>query len=209
MRRLVIVVAFILGASTTAAFAASLGVGTWHVWAGSQSLTKSTCTVTGAADDTYIDESSATTNYGTTAYVGARTGTSQRAYSFVRFDLSSCSIPSTGGADSATLKLTVLQAPTSSRTIAVAPVQATWTEGALNWNTGRTLAVGSNTTTFSTGTTTTTLSIPVTADVDGWIQGGTNYGWRLMDTGTGTFTTVFDSSEATSGKPQLVINYEK
>lgn len=208
MKRFLVVLAALFGLGTSTALAASLTVGSWHLWSGSQTLTKGTCTIN-PSQDTYVDESNATSSFGSAAYVGTRTGTSQRAYTFVQYDLSSCNIPATGGADSAVLKFTVLQAPTATRTIAVAPVSSTWAE-TLTWNASKTLTIGSNTTTFSVGTTAgAVVSATVTNDVDGWIRGGTNHGWRLMDTGIGTQTTAFDSSEATSGLPQLVINYEK
>jgi hypothetical protein len=208
MKRFLLVFAAVLGlASGTAAFAATLGVGSWHLWAGSQTLTKGTCTLN-PSQDTYVDESTSTTSYGSATYIGTRTGAGQRARSFVQFDLSSCNIPSNGGADSATLKFTVLQAPTSTRSIAVAPVNSSWSES-LTWNGSLSLSIGSATTTFSVGTGGGTVSANVTNDVDSWIRGGTNRGWRLADTGGASVTTVFDSSEATSGNPQLVINYEK
>ena len=58
MRSLAIVVAATLGIASATAFAATLSVGSWHMWTGSQTLTKGTCTLTGAAQttDTYVDE---------------------------------------------------------------------------------------------------------------------------------------------------------
>src|SRR5581483_5924490 len=86
-------------------------------------LTKGTCTLTGTAQtvDTYVDERNPTSSFGgtTTMLVGPRT--SQRKWALIRFDLTSCNIPSTGGADSATLSVRITTAPGSSRTIAVTP----------------------------------------------------------------------------------------
>jgi hypothetical protein len=198
-----------LGVST--AFAATLGVGSWHLWAGSQTLTKASCTVTGAAVDTYVDQSTPTSTFSTNTIIGTRSTSGSRVYTFIRFDLSSCAIPSTGGADSATLKLRLTTAPASNRTINVAPVLSSWT-GALTWNSSLGLSIGPTTTSFTTGTTSNvTLNATVTADVDDLIKSGTaNYGWRLSDSTSATSaTSVFASTEAASNDPQLVINYEK
>ena len=58
MRRLALLFAVTIAASTSTAFAASLSVGSWHIWAGSQTLTKATCTLSGTSSttDTYVDE---------------------------------------------------------------------------------------------------------------------------------------------------------
>jgi hypothetical protein len=211
-RRWLILAAATLALGTTTAFAATLSVGTWHIWSGSQTLTKGTCTLTAAATtDTYVDESNKTSSFGTATIIGTRSNSGARAYTFIRFDLSSCAIPSTGGADSATLKLRLTTAPATNRTINVTPVLSNWSE-TLTWNQAQTLSYGSQTTSFTTGTTVNvTLNATVTVDVDDLIKNGTaNYGWRLADSTSATSaTSVFNSSEATSNPPQLVINYEK
>ena len=58
----------------------------------------------------------------------------------------------------------------------------------------------------------TTLSIPVTVDVDDLIKSPTaNYGWRVSDGGSAATqdTTTFATANAASNKPQLVVDYEK
>jgi hypothetical protein len=206
-------VAGVLGCGV--AFAATLNLGTNRLWSGSQSLTKGTCTLSGtsATTDTYVDEHSATSSFGgaTTMSVGPKTN--NRTWAFVRFDLSSCAIPSTGGADSATLSLRITAAPSSSRTISVTPVNTTW-DGTTTWNAAQTLTYGITTTSFTTGTAApVTKSVTVTVDVDALIKSGTaNFGWRLSDAGsTANTATIFAAAESTtaSDRPQLVINYEK
>jgi hypothetical protein len=215
MRRLVLLLALTLAASTTTAFAASLNVSSWHLWAGSQTLTHSSCTVSGtpATTDTYVDEQSATSSFGgsTTLLVSPKSG--KRNWAFVRFDLSSCNIPSTGGADSATLTLTITSAPGSSRTIDVTTVGTTWS-GTSTWNNVQTLSYGSTAGSFTTGTTSNvTRSVTVTADVDALIRNGSaNFGWRLDDAGStaNVSTTLASADNGTAGnRPQLVINYVK
>jgi hypothetical protein len=214
MRRLAVLFVVALGASATTAFAATLSVTTWHLWSGSQTLTKATCTLTGAAvtTDTYSDEALVGDNSAaTTARVRPSVGT--RRWMFVRFDISSCAIPTTGGADTATLSLRVTTAPSPSRTLTVTPVLGTWTGATLANFTGATaLTYGATTTTFATGTTANTVSVPVTIDVDALIKNSTaNFGWRISDAGTGTVATTLGAADngTASNRPTLVINYAK
>lgn len=196
-----------------AAFAATLDVGSDHLWAGTQTLTKSSCTLTGSATtDTYVWQGSASSSYGSGTTLLVQPNSGSQEWTFVQFDLSSCGIPTTGGADSATLKLTITSAPKSSRTLTVTPVLSSWS-GSTTWNGAQSLSYGSSpTTTFATGSTSgATVSVPVTVDVDALIKGASTYGWRISDGGASASrdTTTFASSNASSGKPQLVIDYEK
>jgi hypothetical protein len=213
--RLAVFLAAVAALGCSAAFAATLNVGSSHLWAGSQTLTKGTCTLSGTTTttDTYVDEHTATSSFGSATTLNVSPKMNNRTWSFVRFDLSSCNIPSTGGADSATLSVRITGAPSSSRTIDVTPVGTTWS-GTTTWNGAQTLTYGSATTSFATGTTSNvTKSVTVTVDVDALIKSGTApYGWRLSDSGGNANTaTVFASSEAATAtdRPQLVINYEK
>jgi hypothetical protein len=216
MRRLaLIVLAVTIAASISTAFAASLGVGSWHVWAGSQTLTKATCTLSGTTSttDTYVDENATTGTFGgsTTLSVGPKSG--KRTWAFVRFDLSSCNIPSTGGADSATLNLRITAAPASTRTLDVTPVLSTW-DGTLTWNGAQALSYGANLATITTGTTSNvTKSVTVTADIDALIKNsGASFGWRISEASSASnVTTTFGSAEnpTAANQPQLVVNYEK
>ena len=215
MQRLVLIFAIAIAASTSIAYAASLNVGSWHLWAGAQTLTKATCTLSGTTSttDTYVDEKNPATTAGgsTTLSVGPKTG--QRTWAFVRFDLSSCSIPATGGADSATLNLRITTAPASTRTLDVTPVLSTW-DGTLTWTGAQALTYGSNFATITTGTTSNvTKSVTVTADIDALIKnGGANFGWRISEASSVTnVTTLFGSAENATAvnQPQLVVSYEK
>ena len=214
MRRLLFLLAVTIGACTSTAFAASLTVGSWHLWTGSQTLTKGTCTLSGTTStvDTYVDENSPTSSFGsgTTLSVGPKS--SKRTWAFVRFDLSSCNIPSTGGADSATLSVRITTAPGSTRTIDVVPVQTSW-DGTATWNSAQSFSYGSLTAQFATGTTSNvTKSVSVTADVDSQIKTGSVHGWVLQDNGSSAnVTTTLGAAEngTAANRPQLVINYEK
>jgi len=216
LRLLAILAAATVGIGSASAYAATLGVGSWHLWTGSQTLTKATCTVTGstAINDTYVQEASPNANSANSTTAIIRSSTSgSREWMFIRFDLSTCALPTTGGADTATMKLVVKTTPAAARTLTVTPTLSTWAE-TLTWTQAQSVTYGSSaTTTFSTGTTNgATLSVPVTIDVDALIKSPTaNYGWRISDAGaSSTSTTTFNTVEATTAlRPQLVINYEK
>ena len=216
IRLIVLVAAATLGAGSAVAFAATLAVGSAHIWTGSQTLTKGTCTVPATAiTDTYVRENATTTSYGTQTTTIVRADAGLREWIFVRADLTSCTLPTTGGADTATLKLVVKTTATGGRTLTVTPVLSNW-GNTLTWNQAQALTYGSSaTTTFATGTTNgATLSATVTVDVDALIRNSSaSFGWRITDLGsTGTAnTTTFNAVEAgTLGlRPTLAVNYEK
>lgn len=212
-RRILLVLAALSGIGAGVGYAATLAVTSTHLWAGTQALTKSSCTLTGTSQttDTYVDATKPSNQFGTSTTLLVKPSSSQTT--FVQFDLSSCAIPTSGGADTATLKLRITSAPNASRTLTVAPVLSSWS-GTLTASQAGGLSMGSATTTFSTGkTNNVTVNVSVTVDVDALIKGATRYGWAITDTGsTGSgsnTTTSFASSEASSNQPQLVINYEK
>jgi hypothetical protein len=225
-RRLAMIAALVLGFATTTGFAASLTVGSAHLWAGTQTLTKGTCTLSGssAATDTYVDSSNRNTSYGgqqTMLVNPSAAGTEQDTY--IAFNLSSCNLPTTAGADSATLNLVVTGAPSQSRTLTVTPVLSSFSASSLTWNQAQSLSYGSATTNFTVGTSNgATVSIPVTVDVDALIKNPSAItGWRITDDGSytrgggrhgggsGSATTTFSSTNAGSNRPQLVIAYAK
>jgi hypothetical protein len=214
-RRLLVLLAVTVAVASSVAYAASLNVSSWHLWAGSQTLTKATCTVTGALTDTYVDQNAATTSFGTAATLGLIPSgdTGKQQWTFVEFDLSSCNIPTTGGADSATLSLYLSTAPTTSFTYDLTRVTSTWA-GTLTWNQAQALTyAGSPTASVAGGTVVGTRTFTVTADVDSFIKGGSNFGWRVSDTGSGQNlakdTAKFASTDSGANVPTLTINYEK
>ena len=210
MRRLAVVLGATLGLGCSAAFASTLSVGSWHLWAGSQTLTKTQCTGTGATD-TYADEKTSPDN-SASATLSEQPDTNRRQWIYIRFDLSSCNIPTTGGADSATLTLFEAAAPKTSRTLTLAPVQSTWPAN-LPFATALALTYGTSTASVATGTTSgVPLPITVTADVDAFIKTpAAAFGWRISDGNAPAALdqATFNSSEAAANKPTLVINYEK
>lgn len=211
-RRVAILLAATVGVSAGVAYAATLGVTSWRLWAGSQTLTKATCTLQPATTDTYVTQATPGGTNGSATTMLVRSNTGGVDWAFVYFDLSSCAIPTTGGADTATLTLFITTAPGTSRTIAVTPVLSSWSN-TLTWTAAQSLSYGPTTTTFTTGTTNNTAkSVTVTVDVDALIKNpSASFGWRLSDTGSGNATTTFASSNnaTAANRPKLVINYEK
>jgi hypothetical protein len=213
MRRVLLLILATVGIGGSVAYAATLSVGSGHLWAGGQTLTKGTCTLQGTSSttDTYVDENNATSSFGgsTTLSVGPKMN--KRTWALVRFDLSSCNIPATGGADSATLNLRITTAPGSSQSLDVSTITSMW-NGSTTWNTVPT--TGSPFVSITTGTTSNvTKSVTVTADIDALIKNSTaNYGWLISEASSNSnVTTLFGASEngTTASQPQLVINYEQ
>ena len=215
-RRLLVLGALTLAITTSVAYAATLTVSSWHLWAGSQTLTKATCTLTGAQIDTYVQEKTPTTSFGSAATLElVPSGDApKQEWVFVQFDLSSCAIPTTGGADSATLSLHLSTAPTTSFNYDATRVTSAWAS-TLTWNQAQALTYAGSPTTSPVGGTTNNVNIsfPVTVDVDNFIKGSSNFGWRISDTGSGQNAVkdlaTFASTDSGANVPTLTINYEK
>jgi hypothetical protein len=179
-----------------------------HAW--SQTLTKATCDQTAStAYDTWVQEASPLNTAGgtdTTLTIGGAAGS--RDYAFLRFDLSGCSLPTTAGADSATL--TVHVTSKSDDTISLFPVYSSWSAATLNWAGAGALTIGSTATTTFVPSSPGALTVPVTADVDAAIKAGTLWGWELRDT-SGTSTSAIGASEnpAANKRPSMTLSYEK
>lgn len=208
--RLTVATAIVMSSSVGVAYAASLGVGSTRLRAWSQTLTKGTCNQTSAtADDTYAQQAVPTSTSGGTdsnLTIGGSAGSQN--YAFIRFDLAGCALPTTAGADSAALTLTVTTK--ANDTISVFPVYSTWSSSTLNWNGLGGLTIGATATTTFVPSTPGTVTVPVTADVDAAIKAGTLWGWELRDT-SGTATSAIGSSEnnAAGKRPSMTLSYEK
>lgn len=197
-------------ASAGVAYAASLGVTSNKLHAWSQTLTKGTCNQTAStADDTYVQQGSPSSTTGgtdTNLTIGGAAGSQD--YAFLRFDLTGCYLPTTAGADSAVLTLTVTSK--SNDTISVFPVYSSWSSSTLNWNGAAGLTIGTSATATFVPSSPGALTLPVTADVDNAIKVGTLWGWELRDT-SGTSTSAVGSAENTAAgkRPSMTLSYEK
>ena len=102
-------------------------------------------------------------------------------------------------------------APTASRTYEAHLVSAAWTETGVTWTNQP--AVGTLTASTATGTTANvTLTWAVTADVQAFVDGTTNRGWRIKDqteSSAPTRNAVFRSAEygTASQRPVLEVTY--
>jgi hypothetical protein len=202
-----VLIAALCAATATVALAASLTVSSARL------TLYASCTLRTAPTDSDVDQSSPTSNFGTSSdlYVRSKSGNANRR-TFVTFTLSSCSIPSTATVTSATLGLYITSAPSTSRTYEARRINASWGETTINWNNQP--AVSGVTSTAATGTTSNVrLQWNVTADVQAFAAGtATNNGWRISDqteNAAGNREAKFASSEfgTASSQPTLVVRY--
>jgi hypothetical protein len=177
----------------------------------------STCTLTSSADS-YVDQATLQqgSNFGGATALQVESSqtlalipTNKR--SFVKFDLSSCSIPAVAAVQSATLSVFLSTAPNQNRTWNINRVTAAWTEGAITWSNQ---PASTSSTSVTTGTTSNvTLQATVTSDVQSFVSGSqTNNGWRYSDSVENSSTArngQFRSREFgnASQRPTLVVNY--
>lgn len=207
-----LVAGILLGSLSLAgtAYAASLGLSSRSLHAWTQTLTKATCNQTSTtADDTFVQQASPTSTAGATATTLTIKPTSgSQDYAFLRFNLSGCGLPTTGGADSAVL--TVRVTTSGSDTISVFPVTTSWSSSTLNWNGLSGLSVGSTATGTFSASSTGNKTVTVTADVDTAIKAGALWGWELRAT-AGTATVAIGAAEnATSAnRPSMTLSDEK
>jgi hypothetical protein len=209
-RRLAVAILVATGATVGVGYAASLGLSSNKLFAWSQTLTKGTCNQTSTtADDTYVQQALPTSTAGGTASTLTISPTAlAQDYAFIRFDLSGCSIPATGGADSAAL--TVYVTSSGSDTISVFPVYTSWSSSTLTWNGVSGLTIGSTATASFSAAGTGSTTVSVTADVDAAIKAGNLWGWELRAT-SGTAIIAIGASENNSSpkRPSMTLSYEK
>ena len=209
--------ALALGACTLAgvgvAAAATLpAIASAKLWGGSQTLTKTTCSLGASAEDaTWIDQAHPTQTNGGSSTLSVQNNSNKVQIAFIRLSLSSCALPTTGGADAATLTVTVTAATNTKHTISLYPVYSSWSGSSLTWSSAQSLTIGSTATT-SFANSTGSHALTVTADVDAAIKAGALWGWELVDTAGGnTSTTAIASASypASSYRPSLSLSYEK
>ena len=161
-----------------------MSVTSGQVGAARQSLTKGSCQLdASAASDTSMPTRSKRndTNGGDTT-LQIRNNKNRVDNAFLRFDLGSCNVPTTGGADAATLTIVVTSATRTNHTVSLYPVTSSWSPSTLSWNAAQSLTIGS-TPTDSFTTTTGAHTLTVTADLDAAVRGGTLWGWELVEHG--------------------------
>lgn len=195
---------------TGAGYAAGIGLGSNDLHAWQQTLTKATCNQTSTTeDDTYVQQASPTSTAGSSATtLTIKPTAGSQDYAFIRFNLSGCSLPTTGGADSAVLSVTVTTA--GADTISLFPVTSSWSSATLNWNGVGGLTIGSTATGTFSSSTTGTKTVTVTADVDTAIKAGTLWGWELRATAGTATVAIGSANNGTAGnRPSMSLSDEK
>lgn len=194
--------------------AASLGITSADLTAATRAYgSPVTCTLTAVADS-YVDALLANTNFGTSGVLNLNPSTLATQRALVRFDLTTCSpaIPADAIVQTAQLRLTVASLVLASRTINLRSVTAAWTEAGVTWNTQPTVAgsVSASAGVTAGQTAGTVITWTATSDVQAVVTGAaSNFGFRLNDSAEGGLGALlsFQSREAASGQPQLVITY--
>jgi hypothetical protein len=189
----------------------------------SKTLTKATCTLQPATGDTYVNEASKTTNYSFNSSLNVTSITGGHQRTLIQFDLSGCGANiANASVDSAALNVYVTSASGGTRTLKVYRVTAAWTASSANWNNQPTVQAGATTTFTTSAMSTGARSLDVTGDLNDVLQSNpvalppysaavANYGWMIVDEGSGTGVVSFASSEAggaqTANRPKLTIDY--
>ncbi|MBI2913817.1 MAG: DNRLRE domain-containing protein, partial [Chloroflexi bacterium] len=161
----------------------------------------------GASGDSYVKEDGATSNFGTDVEFWVKPDPTKVKRSLVAFDLSS--IPAGSTVQSATLTLCISTVK-AGRVHELRVVTSSWVETTVTWNSQPTVS----------GTVTGTIVVPaaqgcvdwtVTADVQAWVDGAANYGWRINDQNetTNSGDTKYRSREngTVAQRPKLEVTY--
>ncbi|HQO21198.1 MAG TPA: DNRLRE domain-containing protein [Acidobacteriota bacterium] len=160
--------------------------------------------------DSYVNQGSAGTNYGSGATMSVQSRLSQAQRTLVMFDLSA--IPEDSTINTATLELYASSAPTTGLTLNVHRITGTWTEPGVTWTNQP--AYNSTVDASLAGGTTTGWKIwNIASLVQDWVDGTSdNYGLIVkgsVENDKTAVTYAFASKEnGTSGnRPILRINY--
>ena len=131
----------------------------------------------GATADSQVQEDKPTNNYGTRANMDVKSQPTKLRRDFVAFDVSS--IPAGSTVNSATLTLCLTRV-TAGRVHEVRQVTQSWAETTITWNTQPTVSA-SLTDSITMPASVGCVSWTVTSDVQAWVDGAANNGWRVGD----------------------------
>ena len=203
--RLAVAIALAVCSSAGLAYAASFGLASSHLYAWSQPLTKGSCAP--AESDAEIDASNPNTSFGNQSSETVQSKNGGNSYVLIGVDLAGtlCSLPPTGGADSATLTIVVTGTFKGPDTISAYPITSPWSASTVTWNTMPTYASTPDFSFSGTGTTVRT----VTAPIDAGIKSGAFYGWMLVDTTGANNATTTLAGHSSTKPPSIALNFEK
>ena len=160
--------------------------------------------------DSWVYGNSPSANYGTSTEMEVKSDNGQNGRSFVRFDVSS--VPGGSTVSSATLTLCATEVAVATRTYELHRVAASWVETSVNWSNQPGVSGGA-TDSATTPATPACMTWTVTTDVQAWVDGTANDGWRAKDASedsSTTYRTVFRTREeavVTSARPKLEVTY--
>jgi hypothetical protein len=167
--------------------------------------------IQGSKEDTWVGPSNPAANHGSETLIHIDGNASARERSLIAFNANS-GVPSNASILSATLTVCMQNIVSAAvgRTHGVYRITADWDEMTATWN---------NVPTFN-ATASSTITVPlvaqcvdfdVTADVQSWTDGASNYGWMLKDaTEVGGLTGVEYASKehaTQSQRPRLTITF--
>jgi hypothetical protein len=176
-----VVIALLAGTGVALAAPVALTSARLTVSTSASTVQPTTCTLVAAAADSYVNQQSAGSNQGNATTLDVRAAPNGIRRTFVRFDLGTCSIPASALVTTADLMLFMYDAPPASRTYLAHRVTGAWTETGVTWA-NQPATVAAATASVTTGTTANvTRTWDVTADVQAFVDGTTNLGWRLRD----------------------------
>ncbi|OAB47599.1 DUF7594 domain-containing protein [Paenibacillus antarcticus] len=158
------------------------------------SVLASTTITLSPSDDSYVQQSNPTSNYGTTTSLIIKNDPTASRSAFLKFNL-------TGTAGITSAKLRVYGSASFNTTLSAYPTSDNWTQSSITWNnkpaTG--ISVGS----VSMSNTSTYYEIDVTSYVTAESTGDVIASFMLQES-AGKYTT-FNSNENTTNKPQLIV----
>lgn len=165
----------------------------------------------GASVDSYVRDDQTGNNFGTNTQMHVRGAGSPLKRAFVQFNVSTILAGST--INSATLTLCLDEVPAASaqgKVHELRRVNGSWTETGLTWNNQP--AISSTVTgTIVVPSTATCVTFNVTSDVQAWVNGTTNNGWRLneQNEGSGGGNAKYATREngSSSTRPKLDVTY--
>ena len=199
--------------ATGVALAATLGVSSTKLTTstGASTITPTSCTLSAADADSYVDQVVSAANFGTLTTLDVRSSSSTAQRTFVRIDIAACPVPANALITAANLKLFLYSAPANPRTYDAHRVSGSWTETGITWTNQPSVSDAAATSTATGSSSNVTLTWDVKADVQAYVDGTANNGWRLKDRSeTGPARTgQFRSAEygTAAQRPILEITY--